>query len=567
MAKHARLFLMLIAVLSASMVLAACGGDDEETGGGGDTAAESSEGGEGGKTGGEITISQTSQPDYLDPHLSYTVNGWEPMWLVYTPLLTYRHAEGEEGAQLVPGVAEAMPKVTNGGKTYTFKLREGLKYSDGTALKASDVEHGIKRMLNLESGGSSFFFGIEGAEEYVEAKKAEGDITGIEPDDQAGTITFNLKAPDGSFNNVLAMMFAAPVPADTPFKNMTKDPPPGIGAYMITKSVPNREFVMEKNPNFEGFDGVPVAKIDKITTKIIKSAQRQAQQVQNGELDYMQDPPPADLKPQIKEQFEGERYKEFTTGSTYYFFMNQKTPPFDNEKVREAVHKGLDKPAIARIFAGELEVGCSFLPPGMPGYNEEFDKAGCPAGDPSSGGDLEAAKALIEEAGVAGEEVTVYGNNDDPTPKVTQAYADQLEKMGFKTKVRILDGGVYFQTIGNEKTEAQTGFLNWFQDFPHPYNFMFLVDPASIQPTNNQNINNVADKDVADTINKLKQEADTEKVADEWGALNERLVSQWDVAPYGHRKLATFFSERMDFENCAIVHPLYQNDYSSFCLK
>ncbi len=96
---------------------------------------------------------------------------------------------------------------------------------------------------------------------------------------------------------------------------------------------------------------------------------------------------------------------------------------------------------------------------------------------------------------------------------------------------------------------------------------MFLVDPASIQPTNNQNINNVADKDVADTINKLKQETDLEAVADQWGALDRRLVEQFDVVPYGHRKLATFFSEKMDFENCAIVHPLYQNDYSRFCLK
>jgi len=553
----------VIAMLGVSVLLAACGGDDDDGGDAGTTAQQA----EGGKEGGEITISQTSQPDYLDPALSYTVNGWEPMWLVYTPLLTYRHEEGEAGAQLVPGVAEAMPEITNGGKTYSFTLRKGLEYADGTPLEASDVEHAIKRTLNLESGGSSFFFDIEGAEDYQKGGKAEADIPGIETDDQAGTVTFNLSAPNGAFNNVLAMLFAAPVPSDTPFKNMTKDPPPGIGSYTITSSVPNREFVMEKNKQFPGFEGVPKGKIEKITTKIIKSAQRQAQQVISGELDYMQDPPPADLKPQIKEQYEGERYKEFTTLSTYYFFMNQDEPPFDDPKVREAVHKGLDKPAIARIFAGELQVGCSFLPPGMPGYDEDLDTTGCPAGDPNSGGNLEEAKAMIEEAGVAGDEITVYGNNDDPTPKVTQAYADQLERMGFRTKVRILDGGVYFQTIGNEKTKAQTGFLNWFGDFPHPYNFMFLVDPASIQPTNNQNISNVADKDVGDTINKLKQEANIDQVADQWGALDRRLVEQWDVAPYGHRKLATFFSERMDFENCAIVHPLYQNDYSRFCLK
>ena len=566
MAKFTRLFMLVIAVLAAGMVLAACGSDDEESGDTGTTAQEGG-GGEGGKAGGEITIAQTSQPDYLDPALSYTVNGWEPMWLVYTPLLTYRHEEGKAGATLVPGVAEAMPEVSEDGKTYTFKLRKGLKYSDGSAVKASDVEHGIKRTLNLESGGSSFFFGIEGAEDYQKGGKAEADIPGIKTDDAAGTVEFSLSEPDGSFQYVLAMLFAAPVPADTPFKNMSKDPPAGVGSYAITSSVPNREFVMEKNKEFPGFEGVPQAKIDKITTKIIKSPQRQSQQVISGQLDYHQDPPPADLKPEIKQKYEGKRYKEFTTLSTYYFFMNQDTPPFDDPKVREAVSTGLDKPAIARIFAGELQTGCSFLAPGMLGYDEALDTNECPHGDPSKPGDLAKAKQMIEEAGAAGEEVTVYGNNDDPTPKVTQAYADQLEKMGFKTKVKILDGGVYFQTIGNEKTKAQTGFLNWFADFPHPANFMFLVDPQSIQPTNSQNINRVADKDIRSTIAKLKQETDLEAAADDWAALDRRLVEQFDVTPYGHRKLATFFSERMDFENCAIVHPLYQNDYSRFCLK
>ena len=191
--------------------------------------------GGGGAKGGEITISQTSQPDFLDPALSYTVNGWEPMWLVYTPPVAYKHAEGEEGTQLQPGVAEAMPEISKDGKTYTFTIRKGLKYSDGQPVKASDWEHTIKRVLNLESGGAPFYEIIEGADEYLKAGKAEGDISGITTDDETGEVTVKLTEPDGTFLNVMAMNFSGIVPGDTPFRNMTKTPPPGVGAYEITE--------------------------------------------------------------------------------------------------------------------------------------------------------------------------------------------------------------------------------------------------------------------------------------------------------------------------------------------
>ena len=560
MGKHGRRALVLLLAALSLFVIAACGDDDD--------SADSGSSSGGGKSGGSVTISQTSQPDHLDPALTYTVNGIEPLWLVYTPLLTYPHKPAPEGSELIPGLAEALPDVSADGKTYKLKLREGMKYSDGSPVKASDFEHAIKRVLNLESGGSAFFLGIDGAQDYVDAGKCEGDIKGIVTDDKTGDITINLTDPDGSFSHVLGMWFAAPVPSDTPCKEMTEDPPPGVGTYMVTESVPNRQFVLEKNPNFPDLGpDIPEAKIDKITTKIVKSAQRQTQDVISGELDYMQDPPPADLKPEVKAEY-SDRYREQTTASTYYMFMNTRLPPFDDPKVREAVNWGIDKPALARIFAGELAPGCSFLPPGLPGYDEALDVEDCPWGNPSEPPDLEKARQMIKDAGVDGMEVTVYGNNDDPTDKVTEAYADMLNQMGFKATPKILDGGVYFQTIGSAKTKAQTGFLNWFQDFPHPKNFFFLVDGKSIQPTNSQNPGNVDDPDITKGIADLNLEPEiTDDVAGQWQELNKELVDRGYIVPYGHRKLSTFFSERMDFENCSLFHPVYFNDYSSWCLK
>jgi peptide/nickel transport system substrate-binding protein len=548
------------ALAALALAVGACGDDDGDDGDGGS-------GGEG-RTGGAITISQTSQPDFLDPALGYTVNAIEPLWLVYTPPLTYPRKEGDAGAQLIPGLAEEMPEISEDGLTYELTFRKGLKYSDGTPLKASDFEHSIRRVLNLESGGSAFYLVIEGAQDFIDAGKCDGDIAGIEADDKSGRVTIRLTEPDGAFQHVLAMWFSAPVPGNTPCRNLTKEPPPGIGPYIVTESVPNRQFVMEKNTNFPDLGpDIPPGKVDTITTKIVKSAARQTQDVISGELDYMQDPPPADLKPEVRAEY-SDRYEEITTSSTYYFFMNTRVPPFDDPKVREAVNHGVDKPALARLFAGELELGCSFIPPGVPGYDESLEGDGCPWGDPTKPPDLERARQLIREAGAEGAEVKVYGNTDDPTAKVTEAYADMLNRMGFEAEPRIIDGGIYFTTIGSAKERAQTGFANWFQDFPHPKNFMFLVDGKSIQPTNSQNFGNVDDPEITRGIAELNQEPEiTPEVEEGWKELNRKLIERGWIVPYGYRKLATFLSERMDFENCSLFHPVYFNDYSSFCLK
>ena len=542
------LFLAVLAVM-----LFGCGGDDDDGGGGG-------------KDGGSITISQSSQPDFMDPALSYTLGGWEPMWLVYTPLLTYKRAEGKEGAELIPGVAEALPTVSRDGKTYELTMRSGLTYSDGTAAKASDFEHTIKRVLNLESGGSAFFLGIAGAEEYVENRKPNADIHGIEADDETGEIAIRLTQPDGTFSNALAMTFAGLVPGDTPFENLTKEPPPGIGPYEITESVPNRKFVLEKNDRFN-LPGIPKGNVEKITTVIVTSGPRQAQDVISGKLDFMHEPPPPDLKREIEAKY-SDRYEEHVTNSTYYIFVNVRVPPFDDSDVRKAVSYGIDKPGLARLFGGGLTPGCSFLPPGIPGYDKAVDVEDCPWGNPNKPPDLQEARRLIAAAGAEGANVTVWGDTRNPDDKIAQAYADTLNKMGLEARVKLLDFAVFNQAVGSSQTEAQTGVTSWAQDFPHPKNFMFLVDGNAIQPTNNQNFGNVDDPEITSGIAELSKEPElTDEVADRWGELNEQVVAGAWIAPFGHATWATFMSERMDFENCSLFHPVYYNDYSSFCLK
>jgi peptide/nickel transport system substrate-binding protein len=514
------------------------------------------------RRGGSITIAQSSQPDALDPALSYVADVWEALWLVYTPLLTYKRVESEEGTELMPGLARDLPEISQDGRTYRLKLRKGLRYSDGRPVRASDFEHTIKRVLTLESGGTSFYLGIEGAQRYVQGGKPEANITGIESDDGTGEITIRLTAPDGTFPNVLAMNFSGLVPSDTPFENMTKDPPPGVGPYKLTKSVPNREFVLERNERFD-LPGIPKGRLARITTKIVKSRTRATQDVIDGRLDYMVQSPATDLLPEIKQRYR-DRYETHFTASTFYFFLNHRTPPFDDRRVREAVNYALDKPALARLRGGEFQTACNFLPPNTPGYQKLEP---CPWGDPDEPPDIGKARRLIRQAGAEGSRVDVWGDTEQPGKGLIVAYTDMLNRIGLDAREKLVDGGVLFQTLGNQKTGAQTGFASWIPDFPHPYNFLFQMSGESIQETNNQNLSNVDDPELTTDIERLRKEPELEKVGDEWAAVDRKLVERAHIAPYGHDLAFTFMSERMDIEHCSRFHPLYLNDYSSFCLK
>lgn len=550
-----RLVALALTVLSA-LLLGACGSSDSDVSS---------------SPGGSATLSQRSQPDFLDPALSYTVGGWEAMWLVYTPLLTYAHEEGPAGAELIPGLAEDLPEVSADGSTYTLRLRDGLTYSDGTKVVAGDFEHTIKRVLNLGSGGAYLFEGIVGAKDYESQDDPEADISGIETDDKTGEISIELEGPDATFSNALATNFAGIVPAGTEFDNLSESPPPGVGPYVITESVPNREFVMERRKDFAelGIPGIPAGYIDTLTTEIIKSGSQQTQDVLDNEIDYMVETPVADMKPAVLEEVgpetDDQRYDEFATPSTYYFFLNLQEEPFDDPGVREAVNIGVDKPALARLYAGELAPGCSFVPPGMPGYDEALDIEECPWGNPNEAPDVEAARQMIEDAGATGAEVTVWGISQEPTSTVTQAYAEQLNEIGLDATPKLLNGGVYYQTVEDQSTRAQTGFTNWFSDFPHPLSFYQLVDGDSIQPQNNQNIGNIDDPKINDEIDALRRETDLPSVTDRWEELDRYLVENAYLLPFGHRKSTTFVSDRIEFESI-VVHPLYYNDYSSFQL-
>src|SRR6201996_2253183 len=168
--------LLAAACALAAFALAACGGGSSS---GGSSST-------GGKEGGTLLGAYAAFPDYLDPALSNTLEGWTATYNTYIPLLTYAHADGKAGGQVIPGLATALPKVSADGKTYTMTLRKGLKYSNGEPVVASDFTHALERVFVLNSSGSPFYDDIVGAEKFAKTKK--GGIPGVETDDATGAV-------------------------------------------------------------------------------------------------------------------------------------------------------------------------------------------------------------------------------------------------------------------------------------------------------------------------------------------------------------------------------------------
>jgi peptide/nickel transport system substrate-binding protein len=513
-------------------------------------------GGSGG-SGKGITIAETAQPDSLDPAVGYTANALEPGWLVYTPLLTYRHASGQAGSQLVPGLAESLPQVSSDGRTYRLKLRAGLRYSDGSPVRASDFEHEIERVLALASPGTSFFLGIDGAQQYVAKKRRGGHLRGITTNDATGAIAIHLTQPDGTFPNVLAMVFAAPVPRSTPFSNRTAAPPPGVGPYRYARVQPGRGFVLERNAHF-AVPGLPHAGIAPIDVRIEKNLTRQAEDVLRNDLDYMQDPPPPDILPKVRSQARG-RYTEFASPTTVFYFVNHRTPPFDDPRVRQAAELALNRDAATRLFGGLLDPACNILPPDVPGSQP---LAPCPW-EPAN---TARARALVRAAGARGAKVGVWAPKAPPLDRVATVYADALRAAGLNARPKIVDFAQYPQLIGSRRTGAQIGLVEYSQDFPHPADFLRQFSGSTIAPSGSVNFGNVDEPRLTPEIDRLGARADLAATAPRWAAIDHALVQGAHVIPVGFVKRTVFVSDHLK-PSCTVVNPVYGTDYTSFCRR
>jgi peptide/nickel transport system substrate-binding protein len=480
------------------------------------------------------------------------------MWNVYLPLLGYKHVNGPDGATIVPYLAKDLPKVSSDGKTYRLTLRSGLKYSDGTAVKASDFKATIERDIKVDSPGVGFFGNIVGTDTFGKTKT--GHISGITTDDATGAITIKLNAPQGDFENILATEFAALVPASAPAKDQSTTPLAATGPYMIQSYAPNKQAIVVRNPNFNASalgGNVPAGNPDKMTVDIIGDDTVALQRVIAGQDDYDFHQIPPDRLASTQQKY-GAQIKVYTPANTYYFFMNTRVAPFNNLKVRQAVEYAINREALVRIYGGLGQSTENVLPPTYPQYQK---LSMYPY-------NLAKAKQLITASGQKGATVTVWNHDRGTDTKSTAYLTDVLNSIGLKAKEKVINSAVYWTTIGNQATNAQIGFADWFQDYPHPLDwFDVLLNGTRITQTHNNNYANFNDSAVNEKIAALKKEPSlTSSVNTQWAAVDKATMAQAPWAPFMNRQFTDFFNADMDL-SCYVNNVLYQFDFAAICHK
>jgi peptide/nickel transport system substrate-binding protein len=496
--------------------------------------------------------------DYLDPALSDTTESWGVLWNVYLPLIGYAHVGGPGGTTLVPYLARALPHVSADGTTYTLTLRHGLTYSNGAPVKAGDFKATIERDYQLDSVGAAFFDNIVGASEYAQTK--QGDISGIVTNDATGKIVIHLNAPEGDFENILATLFAAPVPAATPLKDMSTHPIPSTGPYVIKTYVPNKQIVEVRNPRFHAaaLDGnVPAGNPDTVTWDMIGDDATALDDVISGRDDWLSyHEIPTDRLASVQKRY-GDRLRVFTPANTYYFFMNTRVPPFDNVKVRRAVNYAIDRAELVRLVGGLARPTENILPPTYPQYVEHTLYPH----------DLARARRLIAASGETGMEVTVWNHDHGTDWKLTEYLVGVLDSIGLQATQKIVNTNVYWSKVGNPATKAQIGFANWFQDYPHPLDwFGQLLNGAQVGNGFSNNYANYENPTVDATIQQLKRQPELTPAVDRaWAALDRTVMQDAPWAPFLNREQTNFFSARVDL-GCYENHVLYEFDYATICV-
>jgi peptide/nickel transport system substrate-binding protein len=509
--------------------------------------------------GGTATVLLGAAPDSLDPSVSYSTEGAEALWASHLPLLTYRHAQGGAGTQLVPALADRLPSVSADGLTYSLRLRPGLRYSHGRPVRASDFTRAIERAIRLNWGGKLFFLQtIDGAAAYDAGKSR--DIAGVHTDDASRRITIRLTHAYGPFANLLAFPAAAPLPRGTPMRPLPQSPPVGVGPYTIGAIDGTHGFTLQRDPRFAALHlpGLPTGHLGTIKFRVTANPLTAAEQVLRNRADVFDaaDVVPSTLLGQIRSAA-ARRFAQIPAEETLYLFMNTHERPFSSLAVRQAVVYAVDRRAVQRLASGFLTPDCYLLPPGIPGH----PTAPCPYG---SKPDLAKARKLIAASGAAGAKVGVWGRTSSPFSQIVVYYADVLRKLGLRPTLRLIEDKLYFPTVGNPRTRAQTGYSEWSEDFPDPSDFYLLLDARSIQPQNNLNLSMTDDLRIEAALPRLGARPGTADPG-AWEALDRHATARAYLDVLGHRSVPKFLSDRIDFRT-AIVSPVYLEDVTSWRL-
>jgi YVTN family beta-propeller protein len=494
--------------------------------------------------GGTLTVTAPTllEDESIDPALAYSGLSWSILALGYDGLVGFKRVGGLDGGTLVPGLALSIPEPTEGGRTYTFQLREGIRFSNGDPLEPEAFQRAIERVLATASDGAGYYSGIVDADRCTSGDPC--DLSrGIVPDDARGTVTFHLVEPDPDFIYGLGLPFASPVPAGTPDTTEATSPVPTTGPYSIERYTEDEELVLVRNPEFTGWSTRPDGFADRIVWKFINDLDRQVEEIMAGRADITWQL--TDGVVELATSDAGRVHLAPQPG-IFYMSLNTQTPPFDDVGVRRAVNFAVDRDAIVTLFGGSDVPTCQILPPALPGYVPSCRYTRDP-GLTWTAPDLAMAQQLVARSGTAGSRVVVWASHDAlpllPVVPVGRYFVALLDDLGYHATLKVVSKEEYFGNLFDPSTDVQMAFFGWGSDYPAESGFLSPVFSCG----SGLNIAHFCDRSIERRMEEAKHLRSTDPLAahDLWTSIERRIVDLAPWVPLLNRNWATLVSERL----------------------
>jgi peptide/nickel transport system substrate-binding protein len=504
--------------------------------------------------GGTLKLTAHGSAGTIDPAINYTLEFLQVLVVTNDGLLTFRKVGGKPSNDVVADIAEEVPKPQDGGKTYVFKIRRGITFSNGRELTPTDVAATFTRIFKVSSPtAGSFYNGIVGADACLKTPDTCSLKDGVVADDKAGTVTFHLTDPDADFFYKMAFDQASILPADTPAKDLGTVPAAATGPYMIESYNPDRVMHIVRNPHFKEWsaDAQPDGYVDAMDYNFGLDDQAGLTAVENGQDDWTYDAPPPDRLNELSTKFA----KQVHVNSllAYYFAsMNVNEAPFNNLKVRQAVNYAVDRKAIVSLWGGPNLATpiCQFIPAGMPGYEPYCPYTLNPGDNKWSAPDVAKAKQLIDESGTKGAKVTLIASDRANEKAVATYLQGLLTSLGYDASLKTLSHNIQTTYIQNSNNHVQISLTDWFQDYPSPADFIdILFGCDSFHPGSDASPNESGwcDKPVDAAIKKAEATAVTDPAAalKLWAVVDRQVTDAAPAAALFQPRQVDFVSKRL----------------------
>lgn len=499
-------------------------------------------------------------PPVVDPATAYDEQLWRLLAVTNDGLVGYRRTGGIDGALLVPDLATALPTPSDGGLTYTFRLRRDVRYSTGALVRPEDIRRGIERLLELKRGPTTYFEVIRGASRCRPPPRTCDLSAGIVVDDRARKITFRLTRPSPDFLRLLAFSGAYATPSETPLRLSPGTLLPATGPYMIQTYDPGPtdkdgqaigpgRIELVRNPYFREWSGAaqPAGYPDRIVFDTGLSQAEAVRHVVDGRADVVWQGVSDDRAPGLQAEYPTQLH---TVPGIFmnYVYLNTAMPPFDNRDARRAVAYALNRHDLAddpRVHVPGRTT-CQVLPPDFPGY-DPYCPYTLPGGERGewTAPDVAQALELVEQSGTKGARVAVAVL---PLDRSTgHRLVELLRSLDYDVSFRVIPGNKYYWQF-TQMSQIQAGVSGWGADSPGLTDYVTsLVSCASRYPAMGFNLSDFCDAKIQAQIDEaLKSQISNQAHATHvWAQVDRAVVDAAPIIPFSNEVRHDFVSPRV----------------------